>query len=78
MIHRKTENTRRKNRLENYDYSGNGMYFVTICTKNRIKYLSDITWEYNNNNDAEIDIYNYIENNPVNWANNIFNQNKWR
>ena len=48
------ENTRRKNRLENYDYSRNGMYFVTICTKNRIKYLSDITWEYNNNNDAEI------------------------
>jgi len=26
---------RRLNRLKNFDYSQNGMYFVTICTKNR-------------------------------------------
>ena len=26
---------RKKNRLENYDYSSNGMYFITICTKNK-------------------------------------------
>ncbi|HRY82900.1 MAG TPA: transposase [Candidatus Moranbacteria bacterium] len=26
---------RKNNRLQNYDYSQNGMYFVTICTKNR-------------------------------------------
>lgn len=24
------------------------------------------------------DICNYIENNPINWANNKFNLNKWR
>ena len=25
-----------------------------------------------------LQIYDYIENNPINWANNIFNQNIWR
>ena len=33
---------RRKNRLENYDYSQNGAYFITICTKGRKKALSEI------------------------------------
>jgi len=29
-------------RLEHWDYSSNGAYFVTICTKNRINYLGKI------------------------------------
>ncbi|MCR4794744.1 MULTISPECIES: transposase [Ruminococcus] len=33
---------RRLNRLQNYDYSQNGLYFITICTKDRIPYLSEI------------------------------------
>lgn len=33
---------RKHPRLKNYDYSSNGVYFVTICTKNRIHYLSHI------------------------------------
>ena len=37
------ENPERKyNRLRNYDYSRNGLYFITICTKDRIPYLSEI------------------------------------
>ena len=36
------QNERKLNRLENYDYSSNGLYFITICTKDREKYLSDI------------------------------------
>lgn len=28
--------TRKPNRLSNYDYSQNGAYFVTVCTKNRV------------------------------------------
>ncbi len=33
---------RRKNvRLRDYDYSHNGLYFVTVCVKNRLKIL----WE---------------------------------
>ena len=29
-------------RLKNYDYSECGAYFITICTRNRIKVLSNI------------------------------------
>jgi len=30
-------------RLQNWDYSWNGEYFITICTKNRKNYFGDIT-----------------------------------
>ncbi len=33
---------RKPTRLKNYDYSGNGYYFVTICTDNRREILSHI------------------------------------
>ena len=33
---------RKPNRLQNYDYSQNGAYFVTICVKERKKILSNI------------------------------------
>lgn len=33
---------RKHPRLKNYDYSQNGCYFVTICTKGRAPILSDI------------------------------------
>ena len=33
---------RKKNRLKNFDYSGNGAYFITICVKDRKKILCDI------------------------------------
>jgi len=33
---------RKPNRLKNYDYSSNGMYFITICTKNKEHILCDI------------------------------------
>ena len=33
---------RKKNRLENYDYSQNGAYFITICTDKRKCLLSTI------------------------------------
>ena len=29
-------------RLPNYDYGSNGYYFITICTKDRIKYFGEI------------------------------------
>ena len=34
--------TRKKNRLNQYDYGQNGTYFVTICTKDRKSVLCDI------------------------------------
>ena len=33
---------RKNNRLDNYDYSQNGAYFITICTKDRKNTLSEI------------------------------------
>ncbi len=33
---------RKYNRLQNYDYSQNGYYFVTICTKDKIEYFGKI------------------------------------
>lgn len=33
---------RKPNRLRNYDYSQNGLYFVTICTKGRIEWFGKI------------------------------------
>ena len=33
---------RKSTRLQGYDYSQNGAYFVTICTKDRRKILSDV------------------------------------
>jgi len=34
---------RKLNRLKGYDYSQNGFYFITICTKNRNKFFGEIT-----------------------------------
>ena len=33
---------RKRNRLENYDYSSTGAYFITVCTKDRKPILSNI------------------------------------
>ncbi|MEN8194667.1 MAG: transposase [Bacteroidota bacterium] len=33
---------RKKNRLSEYDYSQNGYYFITICTKNKGEYFGKI------------------------------------
>ena len=33
---------RKQNRLENFDYSKNGAYFITICVKDRKRILSQI------------------------------------
>ena len=36
---------RLKNRLEKFDYSRNGAYFITVCTKDREKFLRNIAGE---------------------------------
>ncbi len=33
---------RKRNRLEGYDYSNTGWYYITACTKNRINWLGNI------------------------------------
>lgn len=37
--------TTKSTRLENYDYSQNGLYFVTICTKDREELFGEIVNE---------------------------------
>jgi REP element-mobilizing transposase RayT len=39
---KKEYSIRKEIRLKNYDYSRNGLYFITICTKDKIPYLSEI------------------------------------
>lgn len=34
--------TRKRNRLKNYDYSQNGRYFITLCTKNKAHLFGNI------------------------------------
>ncbi len=39
---KKEYSVRKEIRLKNYDYSQNGLYFITICTKDKIPYLYEI------------------------------------
>ena len=41
-------NSRKNNRLGDYDYSMNGLYFITVCTKDRFPYLAEINGEPTN------------------------------
>ena len=54
---------RKLNRLKDYDYSSNGLYFITICTKDRFPYLSEIIYDEKYVND--FDSYLKEQNNRV-------------
>ena len=45
MENKKELHKRKPTRLKNFDYSENGAYFLTVCTKNRKKILSTIVGE---------------------------------
>ncbi|MFH1427014.1 MAG: transposase [Patescibacteria group bacterium] len=42
MINQQPTRNRKLNRLKGYDYSQNGFYFITICTKNREHFFGKI------------------------------------
>ena len=46
--------TRKQIRLQNYDYSENGAYFITICTKDRKQALGQIVGDGINTRQNEI------------------------
>lgn len=52
---------RKKIRLKKYDYSKKGMYFVTICIKNRIEILGNIDNNKIKLTKEGIIVQNYIE-----------------
>ena len=68
------------NRLQNWDYSGNGHYFITIVTENRDCIFGEIEnnklWQSNyhdhiiRNMEEYSRIKTYIQNNPTNWNKN--------
>lgn len=39
--------TRKSNRLKNYDYSSNGIYFITVCVKNMERLFGHVDMENN-------------------------------
>ena len=60
MEENKNFQTRKQIRLKEYDYSQEGMYFITICTQDRKHVLSKIIKEY-------------IQYNPLNWEKDKYN-----
>jgi len=48
--------TRKKNRLKYWDYGRNGAYFITICTEEKRKILSNITCTQNSVGDGILDV----------------------
>jgi REP element-mobilizing transposase RayT len=63
---------RKPNRLKEYDYSQNGMYFVTICTKNREELFGHIVGAVDNRPSyAELTDLGQIIINEINIMQNI-------
>ena len=54
MSEKKVYPTRKRIRLPEYDYNTNGAYFITICTKDRARILSDISVGTTNGRPPEI------------------------
>ena len=53
--------TRKSNRLKNYDYSSNGIYFITVCVKNMERLFGHVDMENNmvilNDDGKRVDFY---------------------
>lgn len=58
---------RKRNRLNGYNYSRNGYYFITICTKDRQLLLCDI-----NNNNVHLSDYGNIVNKYILSSNSAY------
>ena len=53
--------TRKSNRLKNYDYSSNGLYFITVCAKDMERLFGHVDMENNmvilNDDGKRVDFY---------------------
>ena len=58
-INLKEMQTRKKNRLEGYDYSKDGAYFITICVKDRHELLGSVVGAINNRPYASVELNEY-------------------
>ena len=64
---------RKKNRLENYDYSSCGAYFITVCTLERRNYF----WEnvgaiIDRPQDVELSLYGEIVNEAISNISSVY------
>ena len=72
---------RKPTRLKGYDYSTPGMYFRTVCVKDREKLLGEIVWQSSCNDHiirGERDykkIWEYIDTNILRWEKDCFYNN---
>ena len=65
--------TRKKIRLQNYDYSETGAYFITICTNKRRKILSKIVGvDVPDDPRVELTAYGKIADKYINQLNNFY------
>ena len=66
---------RKPNRLKNFDYSTNGMYFITVCTHNRKCILSEINVGDGVLDVPQLTLYNYgkIIDKYINQLNDFYN-----
>ena len=61
-------NKRKANRIEDYDYSQNGAYFVTICSMNKEKTFGEFVGARLVAPEMKLShLGNIIENNPLQW-----------
>ena len=64
---------RKRTRLKNFDYSTNGMYFVTICTKEKQKILSKIVGgDAHIAPSCELTYYGKVVDKYINSINNVY------
>ena len=65
--------SRKKNRLENYDYSSKGAYFLTICTLERRNYFwNDVGATIGRPQDVKLSNYGKIVNEAINNISTIY------
>ena len=62
MLYQKQIRNRKRNRLKGYNYSRDGCYFITICTKNRIECFGEIK-----NGEMALNKYGYVAEKQWQW-----------
>ena len=59
---------RKATRIKDYDYSTPGVYFITVCTKDKQQILSHIV----RGEQDYREIWQYIDTNPQKWTQDCF------
>lgn len=66
MENNKAFPARKKNRLQNYDYSSYGAYFITVCTKDKRNYFwKNVGATIGRPQDIELSLYGEIVSNAI-------------